>query len=201
VKINWRIGIVVLAGTLALTTGIGIALAKGANGGQQVQAGYYAASDGSQFAAENVNQWYCGGRGFMMGYVTPQVTALIGTTAADLKAQLSSGRTLADIAKARGVTDDQLVQTMMGPYADHLALMVKYGYLTQEQADASAQQARTRLQTVITSSFNLEDSPQGGFGGMMRGWFNRSPQSGTNQTSGHGSGMMGGSGGGMMGRR
>ncbi len=171
-KKRWKVGIIVLAGALALSTGIGIALAKSSNSASSVQPGYYAASDSGQFADENVNQWYCGGNGLMGGYLTPQLATLLGTTTADLKTQLSSGNTLSDIAAAKGVSQDQLMQTMMGPYADHLALMVKYGYLTQAQADDLAQQARTRLQSVITSQFQLNNGFLG-IGGMMRGWFNR----------------------------
>jgi hypothetical protein len=171
-KKGWKMGIIVLAGALALSTGIGIALAKSANGASTIQAGYYAASDNGQFANETVNQWYCGGSGLMGGFLTPQLATLLGTTPADLKAELGSGKTLADLAAAKNVSQQQLVETMMGPYADHLAMMVKYGYLTQTQADDLAQQARTRLQSVVTSQFQLNNGFLG-MGGMMRGWFNR----------------------------
>jgi hypothetical protein len=200
-NVNWKIGIVVLAGALALTTGIGIVLAKSASAGQGVQAGYYAASDGSQFAGETVNQWYCGGRGFMGGYLTPQLATLLKLTTEQIQTELDSGQTLAEIATAQGVSQDKLIETMMGSYGDHLVLMVKDGYLTQAQADAMSQQARARLQTVITGNLSSTNRARGGFGGMMRGWFNRSPQSGTNSTTGYGYGMFGGYRGGMMGLR
>ena len=194
---RWKIGIVVLAGVLALSTGIGIALAKSANSNSSIQAGYYADGDGSQFAGETVNQWYCGGRGLMAGYLTPQLATLLGTTTADLQTQLNSGKTLSDIANAKGVSQEQLIQTMMGPYADHLATMVKYGYLTQAQADAMTQQAKTRLQAVVTSQFNANNGFLG-MGGMMRGWFSRSPRSGDAtpgaNTNGKGIGGCGGPG-------
>ena len=194
---RWKVGIIVLAGVLALSTGIGIALAKSANSNGGIQAGYYADNDSGQFAGETVNQWYCGGSGLMTGYLTPQLAALLGTTADELRTQLSSGKTLAEIATAKGVSQDQLIQTMMGPYSDHLAIMVKYGYLTQAQADGMAQQARTRLQSVVTSQFKANNGFLG-MGGMMRGWFYRSPQSGDatpdNDTSGNRFGGCGGPG-------
>lgn len=213
-KKRWKIGIIVLAGALALSTGIGIALAKSTNS-TSIQAGQYAANDNGQFAGETVNQWYCGGSGLMGGYLTPQLATLLGTTTADLKTQLSSGKTLSDIAGAKGVSQDQLIQTMMGPYADHLAIMVKYGYLTQTQADDLDQQARTRLQSVITSQLQPSNSALG-MGGMMRGWFNRTqpsssaagvqsgysgcPVAGPNGAGAAGSGTGTGYGRGMMGR-
>jgi hypothetical protein len=197
-KKTWKIGLLVGALVLALGTGVGIAVAKTAGTGQTIQAGYYAANNSTEdYANQNVNQWYCGGRGPMMGYLTPQVASLLGLTQSDLQNQLASGKTLAELAAAKNVSQDLLTQAMLGPYTDHLAVMVKYGYLTQAQADSYAQQAKIRLQTVITSRIGTS----GGFGGMMRGWFD-GDQSQTAPPSGYyGPGMMGGGFGGMMGRR
>jgi hypothetical protein len=90
------------------------------------------------------------------------------------------------------VSQDRLLLTMMGSYSDHLALMVKDGYLTQAQADTMSQQAKIRLQTVITSNLSSAARSQGGFGGMMRGWFGQSSQSGTSSNPGYGCGGTGG---------
>jgi hypothetical protein len=199
-KRKLTIGVLILAGVLAISTGIGIAMARSADANSSIQAGFYAAGDGSAFAGETVGQWYCGGRGFMGGYLTPQVAALLKLTSEQVQTQLDAGKTLAEIATAQGVTQDQLLQTMMGSYSDHLALMVKDGYLTQAQADTMSQQAKIRLQTVITSKLYSSDAPRGGFGGMMRGWFDSTPQSGTGSTPTYGYGMMSGNGRGMMGR-
>ncbi len=205
-KKTWKIGLLIGALVLALGTGVGIAAAKAAGNGQSIQAGYYAANNSTgAYANQNVNQWYCGGRGGMMGYLTPQVASLLGLSQSDLQNQLAAGKTLADLAAAKNVSQDQLIQTMLGPYTDHLAIMVKYGYLTQAQADSYAQQARTRLQTVITSKIGT--SGGFGFGGMMRGWLNGGQNQTTPPSGNYGPGMMGGRGmmgggfGGMMGRR
>ncbi len=205
-KKTWKIDLLVGALVLALGTGLGVAVAKTVSNAQSVPAGFYAANNTTgAYANQNINQWYCCGRGVMMGYLTPQVASLLGLTQTDLQNQLASGKTLADLADAKGVSHDILVQTMLGPYTDHLAIMVKYGYLTQAQADTYTQQAQTRLQTVITSKIGT----QGGFGGMMRGWPNGSPNSTNTAPSGSygpgygmmgGRGMMGGGFGGMMGR-
>jgi hypothetical protein len=199
---KWTIGIVVAAGVLALAGGVGIAAAR-ASSSQNVQAGFYAASDNGSFYSQDVNEWYCGSRG-MMGFITPQLATLLGTTQDELKTELASGKSLADLAGARNVSQDTLVQTLLGPYTDHLALMVKYGYLTQTQADTFAQQAKTRLQTAVTST------TRNGIGGMMRGWFgggsgNGEVPAGQPASNGCGGGLRGGfSGGvgrGMMGGR
>lgn len=197
-KKTWKIGLLVGALVLALGTGVGIAVAKTASNGQTIQAGYYAANNSTgDYANQTVNQWYCGGRGGMMGYVTPQVLSMLGLTQSDLQNQLASGKTLGDLAAAKSVSQDVLIQTMLGPYTDHLTIMVKYGYLTQAQADSYTQQARTRLQTVITSKIGTS----GGFGGMMRGWLNGGQTQTTPPSGNYGPGMMGGGFGGMMGRR
>ncbi len=203
-KNTWKIGLLVGVLVLALGTGVGIAVAKTAGNGQTIQAGYYAANNSTgAYANQNVNQWYCGGRGGMMGYLTPQVASLLGLTQSDLQSQLVSGKTLADLAAAKNVSTDVLIQTMLGPYTDHLAIMVKYGYLTQAQADSYTQQATSRLQTVITSKIGTS----GGFGGMMRGWLNGGQNQTASPSGSYGPGMMGRQGmmgggfGGMMGRR
>jgi hypothetical protein len=192
-KRKLTIGVLILAGVLAISTGIGIAMARSADANSNLQAGFYAPGDGGAFAGETVGQWYCGGRGLMGGYLTPQVAALLKLTPEQIQTQLDTGKTLAEIATAQGVTPDQLLQTMMGSYGDHLALMVKDGYLTQAQADTMSQQAKTRLQNVITSKLDFSNGPRSGIGGMMRGWFNGAPQSGTGPTPGYGCGGTGAS--------
>jgi hypothetical protein len=185
-KRKMTIGVLILAGVLAISTGIGIAAARSADNNANTQAGFYAPGDGPAFADESVGQWYCGGRGFMGGYLTPQVATLLKLTTEQIQTQLDSGKTMVEIATAQGVSQDRLLLTMMGSYSDHLALMVKDGYLTQAQADTMSQQAKIRLQTVITSNLSSTARSQGGFGGMMRGWFGQSSQSGTSSNPGCG---------------
>ena len=205
-----KIGIPVIAGVLALSTGIGVVAAKGADPTPAVQ-------PPSSYQPDVTNQdettysWYCGGFGGMMGYgagfqVTQQVADLLGTTPAELQSRLNAGETLADIAGAAGVGQDQLTETMLAPFSDHLDIMLKYGYLTQAQADTLTQQARERIQTIINNGFSYdgdEDGDWGWMGGMMNGYGGPQGQSGTGAAprSGYGyGGMMGGGfGGGMMG--
>jgi hypothetical protein len=233
---KFKIVIPVVAGVLALSTGIGTVAVKAASQnevGQPSAAAYQTTSQDDTL--EETDPWYCGGYGAMMGYgagfpVTPRVADLLGTTVADLQAQLDSGKTLADIAGEKGISQDQLIQTITALYRDHLALMVKYGYLNQEAANGLTQQAQERAQTMITSQLNGETdchdymgSMMGEYaGGMMYSRGGRlgssqqpdnipapGPQNGYNgygemmggYGGGYNGGMMGGYSGGMMGRR
>ena len=165
----------------------------------------------------------------MMGWnrmlLTPQVATLLGTTVSDLEAQLTSGKTLAELAAAKGVSQDLLKQTMLGPANDMMALMLKYGYLTQEQVDSMTQRMQDVVQTMMTAQIKDLDNDMwdimqdmmgangagmmGSYGrGMMGGWGNQSQQPGSPTTPqqtpsttprGGFGGMMGG--GGMMGWR
>jgi hypothetical protein len=208
-----KIAIPVIAGALAITGGVSAAFAG--NAGQapapeRPAVAYDTAStNGTQ--DETASPYYCGEYGGMMGRgaglaVTPQVADLLGTTIADLRAQLEAGRTLAEIAAERGVSLDQLIETVMAPYNDHLDIMVKYGYLTQDEALTLRQQARERLQTAMTSQYGdqgdrweymEEMMDEYGHGGMMDEYGHGGMMGGWGGMMGGSGGMMGG-GGGMM---
>jgi len=208
---KWKIAIPIVAGLLAIGTGIGVVAAKSADHSAIYQpAGNYQTVSTSAALGNTTGLWYCGGVGGMMGYgagfpVPPQVATLLGTTTADLEAQLNSGKTLADIASANGISQNQLIQTMMAPYEAHISLMVQYGYLTQDQANNMTEQMQERLQTMVTSQLNYDNSGWGYMGGMMglySGGDGSQEQPGSNPVPQRGyGGMMGGYGGGMMGSR
>jgi hypothetical protein len=217
------IAIPVLAGVLALGTGAGVAFARSA----EQNSSYRLASEYATVAAPNPSDsparvGYCGSGGMMGlgaggGLVTPQVAKLLGTTVADLQTHLNSGKTLADLAAAKGVTSDKLIQTVMAPFNDQMALMLKYSYLTQDQIDNMTQQMKDRLQTLITSQLNGDDetgwgfmgnmmngyrsanpqvpastfAPQIGFGGMMGGYYNNTQQTPNSGVAPRSGGMMG----------
>ncbi|MDO8472407.1 MAG: hypothetical protein Q7T05_01170, partial [Dehalococcoidia bacterium] len=130
-----KIAISVVAGAVAIATGIGLAAAKGnSQNAVQTPTAQYEMSAVTSNPYSGTTSQLCGdaaGMG-MMGQVV-QMTAqrmatLLGTTTADLQAQLQSGKTLADIAKEKGVTQDALAQTILAPMTDQMNLMVKYGY-------------------------------------------------------------------------
>jgi len=138
------------------------------------------------------------GFGFLDRVTLQRVATLLGATPADLTAQLQQGKTLAALAQAKGVAEQTLADMILQPFKDRLALQVKYGYLTQEQADAllQAQQARVKDLITATPGTNAEN----GFGGCHgSGWGGPGGMMGTGMTGFGGQGMMGTGGSGMMG--
>jgi hypothetical protein len=195
----------IMAAVLTIGTGAGVIYAKSVEPSASYKPISNYASTASTASNTQATVAYCGGFGGMMGLgagqglVTSQVANLLGTTVADLKAQLDSGKTLSDIATAKGVSQDQLIQTIMAPFTDRMSLMLKYDYLTQDQINSMTQQMSERLQTLITSPLNSAHENVWGFmqdmmddysgdmmnnygGGMMGGWGNPQVQSGATQT-------------------
>ena len=152
------------------------------------------------------------GFGFLDRVTLQRVANLLGTTPVEVTTQLQGGKTLAQLAQAKEVTEQALTDTILQPVKDQLALQVKYGYLTQEEADARLQYEQTRTRELINTGFT--SSPEdgygpwqgrgfggpggmmGGFGGMMRGLGGM--MGGFGDMMGGFGGMMGGFGG-MMG--
>ena len=111
----------------------------------------------------------------------------IGIGVKDLAAELQAGKSVAEVAKARDVSEQTLVDALLAPRLEMLEIQVKYGYLTREQADAAKQ--------AMADSVRWQLNQKGYFGGGGWGWGMMGP--------GHGPGMMGpgyGYGPGMMGR-
>lgn len=107
----------------------------------------------------------------------------IGISAADLAQQLQAGKSVVDVANGK-VSEDDLVKVLLQPQIDALNLRVKYGYLTQEQADTMLKYATDRAKQLLERkglSFGWGWGP--GFGHGMMGWGFGGP------------GMMGGFGG------
>ncbi|OGO39982.1 MAG: hypothetical protein A2147_06905 [Chloroflexi bacterium RBG_16_57_8] len=113
-----------------------------------------------------------------------RVATVLGLPTTEITERLQAGETLAQIAgdKAEAVLD-----AIIAPHADQITLRVKYGYLTQEQADAMLEtmreQARLLLQQDLTAPTGYNSNGHcggygtggfggmmGGVGGMMRGW-------------------------------
>ena len=147
------------------------------------------------------------GAGYGMGLnnqvTLTRVAGVLRLSADDLLAQLKDGKTVAQVAEAKGVTTDTVADTILAPEAEILTVRVKYGYLTQEQADSILAQAAQRVEqmlTVVHSGLTGERPAAGqgygrGHGGMMGG-----SSSGGMMGGGSSGGMMGGgSSGGMMG--
>ncbi|MGI2336219.1 MAG: hypothetical protein ACRKGH_06220 [Dehalogenimonas sp.] len=81
-----------------------------------------------------------------------RLASILGLAPADLTTQLQTGKTLAVIAGEKNVPTATLVEAIIAPYVDHVALQVKYGYITQAQAQTLLDIARQAAGTILTQN-------------------------------------------------
>lgn len=106
-----------------------------------------------------------GGTGmFMQGRMGGQSNSLVAVTATtldmsqtDLVAALNSGKTIADVAKEKGVALDKIVEAFIAPRAKLLQESVTAGRLTQAQADANL----ATMKTNVTAQLSAKFTPRG----------------------------------------
>ncbi len=110
----------------------------------------------------------------------------LGLTEAELRTQLESGKTLAEVAKAQGKTADGLVQALVDAETTELAKAVQDGRLTAAQQ----QQILGQLKQRVTDMVNGTVGPgmmHGGFGGphnsFRQGYFRQSAERSTPKTA------------------
>jgi hypothetical protein len=169
------------------------------------------------------------GNSYFDGPTMSRMAGVLGLSTADLSSELESGKTLASLAQEHNVTTTALEDAIIAPYADQVASRVKYGYLTQEQADTFMANAREHASSLFQLDLsNASEDDHGyfddcydfmsangyGFGegwggmmgpGMMYGWgdeSNNTNDSSNNYSGGfqnRGYGGFGMMGGGMMG--
>lgn len=84
----------------------------------------------------------------------------LGLTPDDLSAQLATGKTLAEIAAAQGVSQEQLTTALQAAMADELNQAVADGVLTQAQAD----QMSTSMSANGATMFAHMGTMGGGYG-------------------------------------
>jgi len=110
-----------------------------------------------------------GGRGDMRMFGGDELTTAatyLGVSATDLRTQLQSGKTLADIAKATsGKTVDGLIQAIVTAETTEIDQAVKDGKITADQAT----RMKTNLTQRVTDMVNATRPIGPGFGGPGRG--------------------------------
>ena len=103
--------------------------------------------------------------GHMMGFPHLGAAATyLGVSESDLRTQLQDGKTLADVAKAKGKTVDGLVTALVADEKKELAQAVSDGRLTQAQADDMLANAKSRFTDMVNGV-----QPEGGPGGFHGG--------------------------------
>ncbi len=77
------------------------------------------------------------------------VASLLNTSREELRAELKAGKSLAEIAAAKGVSRADLVAAMVAPAKERLAKAVAAGTLTQTRADELAKRLTERVSKLV----------------------------------------------------
>jgi hypothetical protein len=88
--------------------------------------------------------------GFGHGPGLDAAAELLKMTEADLHRALESGKTLAEVAQSKGVSQAKLIDTLVDAQKAELADAVKAGRLTQAQADAITAGLKARITALVT---------------------------------------------------
>jgi len=100
------------------------------------------------------------------GVATEAIADLLGMTPQQILNARVEGKTLAQIAKEQGVSEQQLIDAIVAAQVKRIEWALKDGTITQEQADWLIARAKAMAPFEITNPF----APgQGRFGGMGRG--------------------------------
>lgn len=101
--------------------------------------------------------------GVANGYsvMTDTITKLLGMTWQQVYDARVSGKTMSDIAKSKGITDQQLIDAMLAGQKSVIDQAVKDGRLTQAQADWMAARMKSMVPLALTSPFGPGRFPGG----------------------------------------
>ncbi|MBI2906610.1 MAG: hypothetical protein HYX92_03015 [Chloroflexi bacterium] len=98
------------------------------------------------------------------GFLSDAVTRLLGMTREQVLTELKAGKSLAQIAQAKGVSEQKLIDTIVADFKAQLAKLVAEGRITQAQADARLQGIADRVKAMV------ERTGFGRAGGMHGAW-------------------------------
>jgi pantothenate kinase type III len=91
-----------------------------------------------------------GGKGLMgLKPQMDEVATYLGTTVEDLKTQMKNGKTLLEIAKEKGKSEDDLKSFISQRFDEQLKQAVTDGKLTQSQADTIAENKDEMIQRML----------------------------------------------------
>ncbi len=111
------------------------------------------------------------------------VAKALGISVADLKADLAKGQTIADIAKAKNVDVNTMIDTLVKDATTRIDQAVTDGHLTKEQADKIKAALKTRITEFVNNG--IPKMPKGGPGFAGRG-HGRGPWGGPDAGGGSG---------------
>jgi hypothetical protein len=169
--------IAVLAGALAALLA-GTALAAGpvtppAQGFGQGM-GMHAPGTGMTTPGTGIGPGRMTGRGAPAWAGQPEeVATLLGMTAEQIQAERLAGKSLAQIAADKDISEDTLISTMLNAKKADLAALVADGKLTQPQMDLMVEHMQTQIRTMVERT-SVGPASQRGQGqvpiGMGRGF-------------------------------
>lgn len=82
----------------------------------------------------------------MMGTMNGLIAEELGMTVEDFQAARTEGKTIAEIAKEKGISVKELVKAVIDSRKNELTQLVKEGKLTQEQMDNMLKNMETRME-------------------------------------------------------
>jgi hypothetical protein len=165
----------------------------GASGYGRGMMGGYAQTSTTWESMQAMHQWMTAGGvpGGMHTFVWNAVADKLGLTSDQLTAGLNSGKTLAQIAEAKGVSRADLVAALEVAHKASLAQAVKDGILTQAQADTMLAQMAGRYDWML-DNMGAYAGTGAGYGRGMMGGYGQGMMGGYAGTgTGYGRGMMG----------
>jgi hypothetical protein len=114
----------------------------------------------------------CGGGCAISGTNTIHavIAETLGLTTEQLYAERAAGKTLAQIAKDKGVSEQQLTDVILAELKQFTDQAVKDGRITQAQADWVQAQAKVMIPLMLNSPFGPGEAQGYGGYGHGRGW-------------------------------
>ena len=106
------------------------------------------------------------------GSMSEQIAKALGMTMDELRSARVEGKSVADLAKEKGVNEDNLVADLLQARKSELEQLVKNGKITQERMDAMLDQMESNIEVAIQRNTVGPMNGQGGKKGMGqgRGW-------------------------------
>lgn len=121
----------------------------------------------------------------MGGVAITKVAEVVGVTAAELRTEIQSGKTVAEIAVAKGKTGQAVIDALVADAKTALDAKVTAGTITQVQADTRLAVATARITAWVNETQNAPlGGPGGKHGGDRRGGGQHGMQSGGDEMGG-----------------
>ena len=169
---------IVFAQTPAATAGFGGMMGRGGQSGGGMMGGRGGMMNGNAQNGETqanmaaMHQWMNASDG-MHTAVWNALAEKLGLTSAELTTEVNSGKTIAQIADAKGISRADMAAVLESAHKASLTQAVTDGVLTQAQADSMLSQMTGRYDWMLDNMSSAQGqgmmNGQRGAGGMMNG--------------------------------